>query len=114
MSQYEQYIEEQTRLFAPEQKEQQQKNLQTVYDDLVKRFHLIQDALKDEQARVTALETLLSDAYNAYDTFKERVVEIPFSKIYNMFYMEQHPTSIYMGIDENEKLLWVKTPEEMK
>jgi ABC-type phosphate transport system auxiliary subunit len=111
---YEQYIEEQTRLFAPEEKEQQQKNLQIVYDDLVKRFHLLQDALKDEQARVERLEMLLNDAYNAYDTFKERVVEIPFSKIYNMFYMEQHPTALYMCVNDQEKLLWVKTPEEMK
>ena len=112
MSEYEQYVAQQTALFAPDRI--QQENLQTVYDDLVKRFHLLQDSLKDEQARVEKLQELLEDYGKAYDTFKERVVELPFSKIYNMFYMEKHPTSLFICVDDHEKCLWVKAPEEMK
>jgi len=110
---YEQYIEQQTQLFAPEQQTQQQENLQLVYDDLLKRFHLLQDALKDEQARVTRLEQLVEDYGKAYDTFSERIVEIPFSTVYNMFLMEQHPTSLFFCVDDHEKLKWVKAPREM-
>jgi hypothetical protein len=114
MSSYEQYVEQQTQLFEPERQEKQKQDLQTIYDDLVARFHLLQDSLKDEQARVSRLETLLEESYNAYDTFKERTIELPFSLIYNMFYMQEKPTSLFLCVNDHDKLLWAKAPEEMK
>ncbi len=113
MSSYEQYIEQQTALFEPERQEKQKQDLQIIYDDLLKRFHLLQDSLKEEQARVVRLETLLEEAYNAYDSFKQRVVEIPFSTIFNMFYMQEKPSSIFLTIDDHDKLICVKDPREI-
>ena len=113
---YEQYIEQQTAIFTPEdlQRDKQQQDLQLIYNDLVKRFHLLQDSLKDEQQKVQDLKSLLLDYMDHIASFKERVIEIPFSKLYNMFLLEARPSSLFIAVDENNKLKWVKAPHEMK
>jgi hypothetical protein len=114
-SEYDNYIARQTAIFSPEdlERQKQEDDHKLVYNDLLARFHLLQESLKDEQQKVEDLKSIVMDYMNVISSFKERIVEVPFFKLHTMFLLQARPSSLFLCVDENNRLKWVKAPEEM-
>lgn len=112
---YENYVARQTAIFSEEDlaRQKQDDDNKLVYNDLLARFHLLQNSLKDEQQKVEDLKDIVRDYMQKIETFSERVVEIPFSLVKNLFSFQENPTSIFISVSANNKLIWAKGPEEM-
>ena len=112
---YERYVEQQAVILSQEdlERQKQEDDHKLVYNDLLARFHLLQNSLNDEKQRVDDLKSIIRDYMKEIESFKERVIEIPFSRI-NMFLFQENPKSIFVCVDSSNKLLWAKAPEEME
>lgn len=119
---YEDYLRDQRKkinqvLVTEDQiKEQKQVELrQVVYDELLKKYNVLQNEIKEKNEKIEMLEAMVVDDMEKQESFdRDRIVEIPYEKMRLMFLLQDKPTSIFLCFDKENKLKWAKAPNEIR
>lgn len=121
---YEDYVREQRQkiqqvLISKEEQETHEKEQKMevlrhdAYNKLLNDYHKQAEILKQKEQEVRDLEEIGAELMQEVESFQERIIEIPYEKIRLMFLLQEKPTKIFLNVDKENKLKWVKAPHEM-
>lgn len=119
---YEDYVRDQRKkinqvLVTEDQiKEQKQVELrQVVYDELLKKYNVLQNEIKEKDEKIEMLEAMVVDDMEKLEAYEQdRWIKIPYEKMRLMFLLQERPEFILCCIDKENNFKCAKAPNEIR
>lgn len=119
---YEDYVRDQRKkinqvLVTEDQiKEQKQVELrQVVYDELLKKYNVLQNEIKEKNEKIEMLEAMVVDDMEKLGAYEQdRWIKIPYEKMRLMFLLQERPEFILCCIDKENNFKCAKAPNEIR